>query len=341
MSCEQKITSREVVTRAIEFRGPAWLPVKDYGPESDSIDIACEPIKPPEAANVPQLDEWLCRWERSDSSLESDVGQVVGHPLKNLAAMKEYPWPDGSDPRRTEKLPARLDEIDADPVLHDSYVRLCMMHLLWERMSYLHGFEECLIDLMDDLAEMHEMADRILDYSISLVRNVHERCGDRVQGVGFGEDWGTQTDLQISLEPWRRFFRPRYERFFEVIHDCGWHVWFHSCGKINKILPDLIELGVDVVNMKQPLTNGIEDIGRQFAGKICFESVVDVQKTLPTGDREEIIAEAEALLRHWSTPEGGFILCDVSDHAVIGSRPENRQFVLDTFRRLDPYRRHD
>ena len=334
------MTSREVVTRAIEFRQPAWLPVKDYGPEqSDVIEITCEEIKPNQAQNDPQLDQWLCRWEKADYNLSADMGQVVEHPLKDLAAMANYPWPDGADPRRTAKLPKKFEEITADPLLHNKYVRIPLMHLLWERMCYLRGFEECLIGVIGDLPEMHEIADRIIEYLISLVQNIHNICGSQVQGIGFGDDWGTQTSLQISPQLWRRFFKPRYSKFFKVIHNCGWHIWFHSCGRINSILPDMVELGVDVVNLKQPLTNGIEEIGREFAGKICFETVVDVQKTLPKGDRHEIVAEAKALLKHWSTPDGGFILCDVSDHRCIGSRPENKQFVLDTFRKLDPYRK--
>lgn len=333
------MSSQEVVTRAIEFRCPPRLPVKDYGPaESDVLDISCEPVKPPQAQDDPELDEWLCRWVRADPNLPGDQGQITEHPLKDLAAMSDYPWPDGSDPRRTEKLAITLEGMETDPVWRGKYVRVCLLHLLWERMWSLHGFSECMIDLMDDLPEIHEMADHILDYDIALIRNISQACGSRVHGFGFSDDWGTQTSLQMSIELWRRFFRPRYKKIFDVIHECGWHVWFHSCGRINKILPDLIELGVDVVNMKQPQTNGIEEIGRDFAGNICFSTVVDVQKTLPKGDRDEIVAEARALLKHWSVPEGGFILCDVSDHSVIGSSLDNKQFVLETFRGLDPYK---
>ena len=108
-------------------------------------------------------------------------------------------------------------------------------------------------------------------------------------------------------------------------------------GKINKALGGLIEAGCDVINMQQPRTNGIEDVGRELAGKICFESLCDIQKTLPAGDRGEIEAEAELLLRYWGTPAGGFVLGDYGDHVAIGASPETRQFMLDTFRRLDPY----
>ena len=139
---------------------------------------------------------------------------------------------------------------------------------------------------------------------MAVVRNMHRLCGSRIQGFGFTEDWGTETDLQISPELWRRFFFPRYQRLFDAIHECGWHVHMHSCGKINKALPGLIEAGLDVINMQQPRTNGIDEIGRQFAGRICFETLCDIQKTLPGGNRAEIEAEARRLLHAWGTPVG-------------------------------------
>ena len=330
------MTPREVVTRAIEFQRPPRLPISGFGEVSDRVGVGYEQIKPPEAEGDDTLDQWLCRWHKTDVP---NMGQVKGHPLEDLSGMRDFPWPDGSDPRRYENVPKELDEIAADPARRDKFVGMGIFMILWERMHSLHGFENCMIDLMDDSAEIHELAERILDYDIAVVRSMHRVAGDRIQTVGFSEDWGTQIDLHISPELWRRFFFPRYRKLFGVIHECGWYVWMHSCGKINKAIAGLIEAGVDVVNMQQPRTNGIEEIGSQFAGKVCFESLCDIQKTLPAGDRGAIAAEAEALLQHWATPAGGFVLGDYGDHAAIGADPQAKQFMLDTFRRLDPYRR--
>jgi uroporphyrinogen decarboxylase len=266
------------------------------------------------------------------------MGQVKGHPLEDLAGMAEFPWPDGDDPRRYENVPRRLAELRADPDRRDKYVLTGIFMILWERMHSLHGFENCMLDLMDDRAEIHELADRIVEYDLAVVRRMHRLCGDAIQGFSFTEDWGTQLDLHISPELWRRFFLPRYRRIFGAIHQAGWHVWMHSCGKINKAIGGLIEAGCDVINMQQPRTNGIEEIGRRFAGRICFETLCDIQKTLPRGDRGEIRTEAEMLLRHWGTPDGGFVLGDYGDHLAIGATPETKQFMLETFRRTDPYR---
>jgi len=328
------MTPREVVTRAVEFGRPGRLPIRGFGEASDFTSVAYEMVKPPRADDDPRVDQWLCHWAKTDTP---NMGQVKGHPLEDLAAMADFPWPDGDDPRRYEGIPQRLAELDAEEARGGKYVTTGIFMILWERMHSLHGFESCMLDLMDDRAEIHELADRILEYDLAIVRNMHRCCGDRVQGFSFTEDWGTQIDLHISPELWRRFFFPRYRKLFGAIHECGWHVWMHSCGKINKAIEGLIEAGCDVINLQQPRTNGIEQIGRQFRGRICFETLCDIQKTLPPGDRPTIQAEAEALLRQWSAPEGGFVLGDYGDHEAIGTKAETKQFMLETFRRLDPY----
>jgi len=330
------MTPREVVQRAVEFRRPARLAINGYGDLSDCVWIGPELIKPPQAADDPDLDQWLCRWAHTDTP---NMGQVKGHPLDDLAAMADFPWPDGDDARRYAPVPAKLAEIRADPARRDKYVITSIFMLLWERMHSLHGFENCMLDLMDDTPAIHELADRIVQYDLAVIRNMHRACGDAIQAFAFTEDWGTQIDLHVSPELFERFFLPRYRRIFAAAHECGWHVWMHSCGKINKAIPMLIDAGCDVLNMQQPRTNGIEEVGRSLAGKVCFETLCDIQKTLPAGDRAQIETEAERLMDCWGTPDGGFILGDYGDHRAIGTLPETKQFMLDTFRRLDPWRR--
>jgi hypothetical protein len=327
---------RETVTRAIEFTRPERLPINGYGDASDVVCVPHDEVKPPSAAGDPSVDQWLCRWGKTDAP---NMGQVKGHPLEDLSRMNNFPWPDPDDPRRYANIPKVLDEIAADPQRRDKYLMTSVFMLLWERMHSLHGFENCLVDLMDDWPAIHELADRIVEFDLGILRNIRRVAGPRIQGFCFSEDWGTEIDVHLSPDLWRRFFLPRYKRLFSAIHDCGWHVWMHSCGKINRFLPGLIEAGVDVLNMQQPLTNGIDEIGRLFAGHICFETLCDIQKTLPRGNKKEIVAEAEHLLNAWGTPAGGFVLGDYGDHAAIGAAPEVKTFMLEAFRQLDPYRK--
>ncbi|HUW33270.1 MAG TPA: uroporphyrinogen decarboxylase family protein [Planctomycetota bacterium] len=327
------MTPREVVTRAIEFRRPPRLPINGHGELSDIIWVGYDMILPPQAIGYPGMDQWLCWWDHSEVP---NMGQVKGHPLEDLSRMKRFPWPDGSDSRRYVSTWKWLDQL-CWPPKRDKYVIAGIFMILWERMHTLHGFENCMMDLMDDTPQIHELADRILEYDIQVVRNMHRICGSAVQGFSFTEDWGTEADLMVSPELFRRFFQPRYKKLFKVIHECGWHVWMHSCGKINKAIGPLIEAGLDVVNMQQPRTNGIEEIGGEFAGKITFETLCDIQKTLPAGDRDQIVREAEQLMHTWGTSDGGFILGDYGDHVGIGAQPETKDFMVQAFLKQDPY----
>jgi uroporphyrinogen-III decarboxylase len=166
---------------------------------------------------------------------------------------------------------------------------------------------------------------------------MHVIAGNRIDCFSFTEDWGTQLDLMVSPRLFRKFFLPRYKRIFATAHEVGWHVWMHSCGKINKGISPLIEAGVDVLNMQQPLTNGIDAIGSEFAGKVCFETLCDIQRTLPKGNLEDIQREAAELMCRWGTPNGGFVLGDYGDENAIGTTPATKQYMLGVFQRFDPW----
>jgi hypothetical protein len=329
------MTPREVIKRAIEFRTPCRLPIQGYGDISDTVWIGGDDLKPPQAQSDPDLDQWLCRWAHTDVP---NMGQIKGHPLEDLSSISQYPWPDPNDPRRYANVPARLAEIEADGARRDKFRVTSIFMLLWERMQALHGFESCMLDMMDNKPGIHELADRLVDYDIAFIGNMHRLAAGRIDCFNFSEDWGTESDLMISPELFRSFFLPRYRRVFGAAHDCGWHVWMHSCGKINKAIPILLEAGVDVLNMQQPLTNGVEEIARDFAGRVCFETLCDIQKTLPSGSRAEIERQAGQLMRLWGRPAGGFILGDYGDHRAIGADPAIKDFMLHSFLRLDPWK---
>jgi uroporphyrinogen-III decarboxylase len=219
------------------------------------------------------------------------------------------------------------------------YVRTGIFMLLFERMHALHGFEATLADLYLERECIEALADRIVAVDLGIIENLHRRYGDRIHGFSFTDDWGTQQAVFVRPVLWDAFFKPRYKTLFDAVHDAGWHIWMHSCGKVNDYLEGLIEIGLDAINLQQPRALGIEEIGRQFRGRICFESLCDIQHTLPFKTAEEIRAEAALLLHEWATPAGGFVLSDYGDGGAIGVPPETKQIMLDAFREADPWRR--
>jgi hypothetical protein len=210
--------------------------------------------------------------------------------------------------------------------------------LLFERIQALIGYENTLMGLVQEREWLEDLADRIVEFDLGIIRNISQRYPGAIHGLGFTDDWGTQQALIVHPRLWDDFFKPRYRRIFEAIHAAGWHVWMHSCGKINAILDGLIEVGADVLELQQPRTLGIESIGEKYRGKVCFASLCDIQHTLPSCSHEEIAAEARLLLEQWATPRGGFVLIDYGDGEAIGVSRDKKQVMLDAFLRADPWK---
>lgn len=104
------------------------------------------------------------------------------------------------------------------------------------------------------------------------------------------------------------------------------------------IFDSLIDIGLQVINLQQPLVFNIEEIGKNYAGKLCFLSLCDIQKTLPFADQDEMDQQANQLLQHWGTPNGGFILGDYKDSAAIQVSTQKKQMMYDAFEKCDRWK---
>jgi len=320
---------REIVQRAIEFRGPPRLPFWQHEvPEApdDVWDIwemdraqagwffdHCAP------------DDWGCVWARTETK---NMGQVVGHPLADWSAFDTYRPPNPRNPFYFERLEPLLDQAG------DRYVVVTSHFNLIERFHMLRGFAAAMEDLYLEPQRVERLLDCILEFKLGLFEELHRRFGDRVDGLFLTDDWGTQRGPFISHAVFDHFFAPRYRRLFDAIHGYGWHVIFHSCGRINALVPRLIALGVDVLNMQQPRAYGLVEFGEQFRGQVCFLTTADIQTTLPRGNPEEVRDEVRLLVRHWSTPQGGLIVFNYGDPEALAVPPEMTRVMFDEFVRL-------
>ena len=314
--------SREIVRRAIEFATPPRLPFFLGGSWSDKLSAViqgfpndvCDCWEMDRQENGwffdnPDPDDWGCQWAKTEVE---NMGQVVGHPLAEWNALASYKPPNPRNPFYFARIE---DEIkDAG----DRYVVLTSHFNLFERLHMLHGFDKTLMDFYLEPEKIHQLLDIILEYKIAHIDEAAKRFGDRVQGLFLTDDWGTQNNTFISQDLFREFFFDRYTRLFNAIHEHGWHVMLHSCGKVNNFVPLFIEVGADVLNMQQPQAYGIQELGKVYAGKTCFLTTVDIQATLPKENPEDVRAEARELVQHWSTPAGGFIVFNYGDSEGIG-----------------------
>jgi len=98
-----------------------------------------------------------------------------------------------------------------------------------------------------------------------------------LDGIHFRDDWGTQEAMMISPRLWRELFKPAYAQLFGLARDAGKHVWFHSDGVINAIIPDLIEIGAQVLNPRVNVVGREKRLVSLCTGTVCIEGDVDRQ----------------------------------------------------------------
>lgn len=325
------LTSYEVVRRAIEFGTPDRIPLRfaEFGFD-DTHSVAPNQILPFEHQDQHEnIDEWGCLWVRSRLD---NMGQVKGHPLAEWNALDRYRWPDPDNPALYEGMDGKLAGAE------NKYVLTEVIFTLFERLHMLHGYLETLQDLLLERERIEMVTERILEYDMRVIDNLSHKLPNAIHGICFTDDWGTQQGPMINPELWRSFFKPLYRRLFDQVHGIGWHVWLHSCGKINALLEDFVELGLDVGNFEQPRTLGIEEIGNRFRGRLCFAGPCDIQQTLPQKDEQQIFDEAKLLINCWGTPQGGFIGQDKDLEESYGATVKKRFAMLNAFQKHDRWR---
>jgi len=318
------MTSYEIVRRAVEFGSPPRIPVCFPGLGIDDMHWVGLNTAEGWQPRVPHEDEWGVVWRLPPEGI-SNMGQPLGHNLTSWDLLDEVPWPDPHDDYRYAALAGQLEAADG------KYVMAGVGFTFFERMHYMRGMPDLFVDMYENPGKVHELAERVLAYPVGVAEELGRRFKGRIHGFSMTDDWGTQEAAFTSIPMFREFFKPYYKRLYDAIHDAGMHAWMHSCGHVNDIIEEWIDCGLDVVNLQQPRNLGIEEIGRHYAGRICFQSLCDIQMTLPWKDADAIRAEVDLLLEHWMTPEGGFVLTDYGDGAAIGVPIEKKRIMLQAF----------
>ena len=171
------------------------------------------------------------------------------------------------------------------------------------RLYYLRGFENLMVDFATDDPRIHELIAIIQKYSVAVVRKYLELG---VELMGFGEDLGMQTALPVSPEMWREFVKPTYEAVLGPCRDRGVPVHLHSDGHILEIIPDLIEVGVRVLN-PQIRANGLAGLQQMARGKVALSQDLDRQ-LFPFATPDQIEAHIEEVFRGLYLKKGGLML---------------------------------
>lgn len=280
-----------------------------------------------------EYDEWGCLWESSDET-GSDMGQPVNVPIADWSDFDKYVFPDPKAPGRFDGLEEALKEAEEKQL----YVQLNSPQCIFERMHFLRGYQDTLMDCLLEPEYIEAMAKGLADYQIGIIKEAYRLGKGRIHCYDTTDDWGTQKGLMISPETFREIFKPQYERVFGTAHECGMDVRLHTDGKVNQLIEDFIDMGADIINIHQPRLVGIDEISKIARGKVCFEVAVDIQSTLPTGDKTKIEEEVKELIEKWATPSGGMIGVEYGYLNAIGTTKESMLYALECFEKYGQLR---
>jgi uroporphyrinogen decarboxylase len=220
-------------------------------------------------------DEWGCGWDTEQDLMYCDS------PLKEWGMLEGYPFPDPEAEGYLDYAESLIRQGYAETHIVAGY-HFCA---LFERAYILRGFENFLMDLIAEEELAAALLSRIAAFQVALAKRyvrIGANCGRTV------DDYGAQAAMLMAPALWRRMIKPLLAEIVAVYRDAGLPVIHHSCGHIPEIVPDLIEIGVNVLHPIQPKAMDLGELAANYGGRIAFFGGICNQELLPMGRPEEI-----------------------------------------------------
>jgi uroporphyrinogen decarboxylase len=235
--------------------------------------------------------------------------QPLGKEDLTLEDIESFDWPDPDQPAMFTGLHEQAKNWyeNTDYVIGADGIKAGIL----QTASQIRGYDKLFMDfaLNPDLA--HALIDKISEIINAMYKNYMKAVGKFVQVVVITDDQGTQSSLMVSPQMFRKFIKPGLQSLIETItSNADVKVMMHCDGAISKIIPDLIEIGVDILNPIQPVVEGMKDtfaLKEQFGNQICFHGGIDVQQVLPNATPEEVRQEVAKRTRDLGR-NGGYII---------------------------------
>ncbi len=307
------MTRKEVVKRAIHLQSPGRVPKFFFNGDlsrSDIVMVVCEDWAMGEKQDGV---EWGFTWDIEPGE-SAPMGVPHFNPIADLDDLDDYIANKLPDPNRADRF-RRLEGVEVG----DRYLMGSTFLSGFTVMMMLRGFENLMCDLYEEPEQVAKLADAVFGVENQIIRNMHKLGFD---GVALFDDWGTQRSLFISPEMWREHFLPHYKKQFDLAHSLGMDVFFHTCGVVYPIIQDLIDAGVDMLNLGQINLNDPAKVAEKFKGNVCFCQPLDYQKTCISGTKEDIFAEAKYIHSLLGDEKGGFIP-EIFDFELMGWQPQD------------------
>ncbi len=260
-------------------------------------------------------DEFGVQWDRS---VDRDIGNVCNRVLPERD-LENLEMPDPTDPAKFEGF------AESCAAGNGKFVQFGIGFSLFERAWTMRGMDTLFMDMLEAPDFVDALLDAICDYNVALVEQAVKYD---IDAVHFGDDWGSQRGLLMGPELWARFIKPRLARQYGAAKDAGKFVTIHSCGMVQEVFPQLIEIGLDCFNPFQPEVMDVFEMKRLYRGRLSFWGGVSTQRLLPYGTPDEVRTEVREILK--VVGEGGGYICAPA-HSIPGdAKPENIMAMIET-----------
>lgn len=263
----------------------------------------------PEDLGVPR--DWngavLALFGYRETVVDTDYGKMYSQgearlsEAKGIEDLQDYPWPspDWFD------YSVVSEQLDA----WSDFAIACTGCSVFQHPTFLRGMDKLLLDMAraPDMAEF--VFDRFTDFYYEYYRRIFENAGGLIDIFRIADDLGTQDSLLISPAMIERFFAPRLKRFADLAGAYGIKLLFHCDGSIRRIVPRLIELGVDILDPIQPEAKDMDpaEIKQAFGDRLCLQGGISAQDVLSGGTVENVEEEVKRRIDQLA-PGGGYIL---------------------------------
>ena len=252
-------------------------------------------------------DHYGVTWDRT---VDKDIGVPCEIPLAE-PDLDKLALPDPQDPKWYESLPQKLAAGEG------RFRRFAIGFSLYERAWTMRGTENLLMDMIDRPDFVEALLDAICEHNLAIIRKGIELGVDCVH---FGDDYGSQIGLIMGGPFWRQFIKPRLARMYAAAADAGLYVSQHSCGKVQELFDDFVEIGLKMFNPFQPEVIDVFEYIPRYHGRLAFHGGMSVQKILPFGSVDEVREMASRLIE--AGANGGYVFAPSHD-APADIPPEN------------------
>jgi hypothetical protein len=263
-----------------------------------------------------ELDPFGCVWEYAEN--DATKGHPgAGEPMNNFALLDSWRFPDPYDASQYRFF-SRVGRL-----FWRKYKVALLDSLIYARVQYLRGFTPSLTDMRKNATPLKQLIAKLKDYYLGAIEMWHKFGADAVYGQ---DDMGAQNEPFMSPRMYKEFYAPAYKELAQRAHELGMKFILHSCGHVNDLIPIWIDCGIDALQFDSPRMTGL-DFDAQFAGKIVFHMVPDIQQVYPFASIAELESEIKQMIQKCGQA-GGLVIRDYMRAVKVLNVPQTNYEAL-------------